>query len=429
MRQWIYKALCAVVIDHKYSNLYLKDHLKEVDKKDRALASRIFYGTLQNYEYCFQAWKRFAKGKVDKKAAVLLTMSAYQLIFMDRVPAYAVIDDANKIAARHFPRLKGLVNAILRKVSDEPLELPAHPLEAIALEYSLPLWLVKMWDAQYGLDLARQFAASSVATHPVFVRPNPLKPIPQEVFEKDNPRLLPEQLVEEVQLPHGTDLFLYDGENIAGDPLYKNGQISVQDPGSYEIACFVDPKKGESVLDLCAAPGTKTLAMAERMENKGSIDALDLHEHRAKLIETDAKRLGIDIVHAKAQDSTNLDGFGLYDKVLCDVPCSGYGVLGRKPDMKLTIKPEDMDSLIPVQARLLESGAEHVKEGGWLVYSTCTMNKKENEKQVDAFLKKHPEFELKESRSVLPDEMHDGFYMAALERRGAIDEGQNEPIQ
>lgn len=411
MREWIWKALCEVIMNGTYSNLYLKDHLQELPKKDQALASRIFYGTLQNYDYCQAAWKPYARNKVTKKLQILLTMSCYQLLFLDKVPAYAVINDAVKLAKKEFAKQAGFVNAVLRRVSENKVKLPSDTLERLALQTSLPVWLIKMWDSQYGFETAKKVAKSSLAILPVYVRVNPIKMDQDELQEAVDAGKLTET--------DEPDIYIYNGDTLGNDILYRQGKISAMDPGSYQIAIFGSPKKSEKILDLCAAPGTKSMAMAEAMDNTGSIDAYDLHEHRVKLIENDAKRLGLDIVHAKQGDSTRLEPKPeeeKYDLVLCDVPCSGYGVLARKPDMKLHLDAKDIDSLIPIQKELLEAGARDVKEGGRLVYSTCTINKKENEKQVEAFLKGHPEFRLEQELTVLPDDKQGGFYMARLER-------------
>ena len=159
------------------------------------------------------------------------------------------------------------------------------------------------------------------------------------------------------------------------------------------------------------------MAMAERMHNQGHIDAYDLHAHRKDLIENDAKRLGIDIIHAGVQDATTLKSSVLYDRILCDVPCSGYGVLSRKPDIKLRMLPEDMDTLIPLQYAILNNVCQYVKKGGIIVYSTCTMNKKENEKQIQRFLKEHDMFSLVDEVNIFSDSKQDGFYMAKLVRK------------
>ena len=404
MRKWLWEALCEVILNKAYSNLYLKDHLQELPPKDRALATRIFYGTLQNYEYCTYIWKQYAKMKVSPKLRVLLSMSVYQLLFLDKVPAYAVIDDAVKLSKRISRQSSGFVNAILRKVSDQIPALPQEEEERFALECSIPLWLYKMWKAQYGSDQARQCAKASLDVLPVYVRLNALKK--------------PEEGLDEERFEHvDGDMYLYKGESLAADPLYKKGIISAMDPGSYAIAMYGDVKPGMKVLDVCAAPGTKTMAMAEKMNNEGEIEAFDLHEHRVRLIQNDARRLGIQIVQARQADSAKEPFEEKFDLVLCDGPCSGYGVLARKPDLKLHLNPNDMDSLIPLQKEILENASRGVKKDGRLVYSTCTINKKENEKQVDAFLKDHPDFELEKMQTLFPDERQDGFFMACLKRK------------
>ena len=394
MRYWVYKALDQVVNHGAYSNLYLRKHLKEVNEKDKTLATQIFYGTIQNYLYCHTCWSLYAKKKVNKKIDVLLTMSVYQLLFLNRVPNYAVLNDAVSIAKKIDKNSAGFVNAILHKVK---------PIEDIniALKYSLPDWLYKMWIGQYGQEIADTLTCSSTSTLPIYIRRNQvkiseLKFMECSDFEKDG------------------DLYLFKGKEYFQHEFYKNGYMSRQDKGSYEIVKLMDCKENDMILDCCAAPGTKTMAMAEIMQNKGHIDALDLHEHRVKLIRNDAKRLGLSIVYPHVQDACYLEEYGLYDKILCDVPCSGYGVLARKPDIKLRMKNTDMDTLIPLQYSILCSASQHIKKNGTIVYSTCTLNKKENEKQISKFLSEHSNFDLVEEKTIFPDEKQDGFFMAKL---------------
>lgn len=394
MRKWVLKALDAVVNQQVYSNLYLRNHLKEVDQKDQALATRIFYGTIQNYRYCQACWSVFSKSKVNKKMDVLLTMSTYQLLFLDKVPAYAIINDAVNLAKGMNPKLAGFCNAILHKV--KPLKT-----ENVALRYSIPDWLYAMWTHQYGKEKADEMAKSSVNILPFYVRQNTLK---TSASDFDTP-----------EFQHVKDnLYIYSGNDYFHHSYYTLGYMSAQDEGSYEIAQFVGAMPNERILDCCAAPGTKSMAMAQFMQNQGHIDALDLHRHRVKLIENDCQRLGVDIIHCDVQDATTFTSNQLYDRILCDVPCSGYGVLSRKPDIKLTMKSEDMDTLIPLQYAILTNVSHYVKKGGILVYSTCTMNKKENEKQIERFLKEHENFTCIEQRNIFPTATQDGFYMAKL---------------
>lgn len=397
MRKWIWKALDEVVNKKVYSNLYLRNHLQEVDEKDRALATRIFYGTIQNYRYCTECWSKYVKNKLHPKMDVLLTMSTYQLLFLDKVPSYAIVNDAVNIAKKINVKYSGLTNAVLHKV--KPIET-----DNVALKYSLPDWLYTMWASQYGQEKALMMARASVNILPMYVRRNTLMTSEAD-FDFDTFVC--------VQDP----LYIYTGNDYFHHDYYQKGYMSAQDEGSFAIAKFVDPKENERILDCCAAPGTKTMAMAERMHNQGHIDSYDLHAHRKELIDSDAKRLGIDIVHAGVQDATTFKSSVLYDRILCDVPCSGYGVLSRKPDIKLHMVPEDMDSLIPLQYSILNNVCQYVKVGGVLVYSTCTMNKKENEKQIEKFLSAHEEFCLVDEKTIFSDTRQDGFYMAKLVRK------------
>lgn len=397
MRKWLWKALDEVVNKEVYSNLYLRNHLHEVSERDRALATRIFYGTIQNYRYCRACWSKFVKNKVNDKMDVLLTMSTYQLLFLDKVPSYAIVNDAVNIAKKMNVKYAGLTNAVLHKVKH-------IETKDVALKYSLPDWLYKMWVSQYGQEQALIMAKASVNILPLYVRRNVLK---TEVEDFSSSEFIC------VKDP----LYIYTQNDYFHHPYYQKGYMSAQDEGSFAIAKFVDPKENERILDCCAAPGTKTMAMAEMMYNKGHIDSFDLHAHRKDLIESDAKRLGIDIVRAGVQDATKFKSSVLYDRILCDVPCSGYGVLSRKPDIKLRMLPEDMDTLIPLQYAILNNVCQYVKKGGIIVYSTCTMNKKENEKQIERFLKEHDMFSLVDEVNIFSDSKQDGFYMAKLVRK------------
>ena len=397
MRKWLWKALDEVVNKEVYSNLYLRNHLHEVNEKDRALATRIFYGTIQNYRYCRACWSKFVKNKVNDKMDVLLTMSTYQLLFLDKVPSYAIVNDAVNIAKKINVKYAGLTNAVLHKVKH-------IETKDVALKYSLPDWLYKMWVSQYGQEQALIMAKASVNILPLYVRRNLLKTTMEDFSSSEF-------------ICVKDPLYIYTQNDYFHHPYYQKGYMSAQDEGSFAIANFVDPKENERILDCCAAPGTKTMAMAEMMHNKGHIDSFDLHAHRKDLIDSDARRLGIDIVHAGVQDATKFKSSILYDHILCDVPCSGYGVLSRKPDIKLRMLPEDMDTLIPLQYAILKNVCQYVKKGGIIVYSTCTMNKKENEKQIQRFLKEHDMFSLVDEVNIFSDSKQDGFYMAKLVRK------------
>lgn len=398
MRYWVYRALYEVIVHQVYSNLYLKNNLYQVDCKDQALATNIFYGTIQNYSFCQYVWKQYAHYKVSDKIDVLLSMSVYQLIFLDKVPSYAIVNEAIEIAKKEEPRSKGFVNAILRKINKNKINYPENEFNRLSIQYSLPVWLLKMWDKQYGSMQMRNMLPYCNQIMPLYIRYNP-----NYTFETTYEHIC------------GT-LYKTNLNQIAKNQLYKDGKISVQDEGSYQICLFLDIKENMNVLDCCAAPGTKSMAIAEMLHHSGHVDCIELHEHRKELIEKDIQRLSLNNVSCFCQDARDLSSFLEYDRVLCDVPCSGYGVLSRKPDIKLKMKPEDMDTLIPLQYEILESASKHVKKGGILVYSTCTINKKENEKQIEKFIENHSNYECLEMKTIFPQKEKDGFYMAKLKR-------------
>lgn len=398
MRYWVYRALYEVIVHQVYSNLYLKNNLYQVDCKDQALATNIFYGTIQNYSFCQYVWKQYAHYKVSDKIDVLLSMSVYQLIFLDKVPSYAIVNEAIEIAKKEEPKSKGFVNAILRKINKNKINYPENEFNRLSIQYSLPVWLLKMWDKQYGSMQMRNMLPYCNQIMPLYIRYNP-----NYTFETTYEHIC------------GT-LYKTNLNQIANNQLYKDGKISVQDEGSYQICLFLDIKENMNVLDCCAAPGTKSMAIAEMLHHSGHVDCIELHEHRKELIEKDIQRLSLNNVSCFCQDARDLSSFLEYDRVLCDVPCSGYGVLSRKPDIKLKMKPEDMDTLIPLQYEILESASKHVKKGGILVYSTCTINKKENEKQIEKFIENHSNYECLEMKTIFPQKEKDGFYMAKLKR-------------
>ena len=398
MRYWVYRALYEVIVHQVYSNLYLKNNLYQVDCKDQALATNIFYGTIQNYSFCQYVWKQYAHYKVSDKIDVLLSMSVYQLIFLDKVPSYAIVNEAIEIAKKEEPRSKGFVNAILRKINKNKINYPENEFNRLSIQYSLPVWLLKMWDKQYGSMQMRNMLPYCNQIMPLYIRYNP-----NYTFETTYEHIC------------GT-LYKTNLNQIANNQLYKDGKISVQDEGSYQICLFLDIKENMNVLDCCAAPGTKSMAIAEMLHHSGHVDCIELHEHRKELIEKDIQRLSLNNVSCFCQDARDLSSFLEYDRVLCDVPCSGYGVLSRKPDIKFKMKPEDMDTLIPLQYEILESASKHVKKGGILVYSTCTLNKKENEQQIEKFIENHSNYICLEMKTIFPQKEKDGFYMAKLKR-------------
>ncbi len=411
-REIAFSMLKDICLHNTYSNLLLRKELNKAKEQDKGLITQIVYGTLQNYRLCRYQWEDLVKKLPSDDICVLLDMSIYQLFYMDKVPAYAIINEAVEITKKSIhPKMAKMVNAVLHQAERrKEREVIGNEVKMLAIKTSHPEWIVSMWKAQYGMDVAEKICYANMETKPNAARVNTWKTSKEKLLAQD------ERFHEGYM---SKDALLYDG-SIAETSSYEQGLISIQDEASQLIARIVDPQPDEEILDVCSAPGTKANHMAELMQNKGHIVCGDLHPHRVELIREGAKRLGITIMEPMVMDATELAEIKgqMFDRVLCDVPCSGYGVLARKSDIKYHMKSEDMDTLIPIQKKILSKSAEHVKPNGILVYSTCTLNKKENEKQIQAFLKEHDDFMLVEERTIFPFEAHsDGFYMAKLQRK------------
>lgn len=410
-RRKAWELLCDICLDEQYGNLIMRHQMEDFSTQDKALITQMVYGTMEHNQMVRYQWKPFVKKMPYDDIAVLLDMSVYQLFFMDKLPAYAVVNEAVEIVKNYQKSYANMVNAILHNVIRQGLQQPTGTTEEVlAIQTSHPLWIIKMWNAQYGIETCTSICEANMKVQLPCARVNTLK------ITKEALKALDEQFVD------GTlakDALRYLGGSLANTNYYKEGLLSIQDEASQLVAQWLDAKPEERILDVCSAPGTKTCHIAQMMEDKGQIIAGDIHEHRVKLIQESKERLGIHIIDARIMDALELPQLEeqSFDRVLCDVPCSGYGVLGRKSDIKYRMKPEDMDSLIPLQQQILEKSATMVKPEGILLYSTCTLNKKENEKQIEKFLKEHEEYVCLQQQTIFPYEYNcDGFYMAKLQR-------------
>ncbi len=412
-RQLAYDILKNVIIYGQYANLALKQNLQLGKERDQPLITNIVYGTLQNQIYCRNQWLKHVNRQIDESVAVLLDMSTYQVLFLDKVPGYAIVSEAVDIC-RHIDsgRASGLVNAVLRKVNIEGRTelIGKDELAGFALNTSMPEWILRLWSKQYTEVLAKEAVSSMLVESKTAGRINTLKTSMDEVLQ--DPAMRPSQLSS-----YGV---IYEG-NLVATPWFSEGKIVLQDEASQLVSELLDAQSGEDILDICAAPGTKTASLAEAMKNSGTILACELHPQRTELINRLMDKLGVSIVESVTVDSRNLSEVlhpeRRFDRILADVPCSGLGVLRRKPDIKIRIKPANLDELICLQKDLLSEAAKWLKVGGILVYSTCTINKKENERQIEVFLQEHDAFTLLSERLIWPQEFGtDGFYMAKLQR-------------
>ena len=407
VREYALDTLEQIVCRHGYANLLLRQNEAGLSEQDMALASELVYGTMRNYSFLEYQWKHMAP-KARPRTEILLNMSIYQLQFLDRIPSYAVIAEAGKLSAK---RDEKFVNAILHRVLEQG-QIQPHEQDDLADQAILtshPLWLLKLWSSHYGKETALAIAAGDQQRPEVYGRLNTLK-------------LSREQLAKEADIHFVNDLsFTFDGV-LARTEWFRSGAVVIQDLASAEIPLLLDPQPGMRVLDTCAAPGTKTQETAMLMRNEGEIDAFDLYPNRIRLIDELMAATGVSIVKAAAADASVPNPQLMpesFDRILIDAPCSGLGDLCHKPEIRMHVTPESLDELAALQARILEANAGFLKPGGIMVYSTCTLNRKENEMQVQRFLKAHPEMHLETERTWLPFERHsDGFYTAKIRKGG-----------
>ena len=397
-----------------YLNITLNHFLNEhkMSRVDSDLLTRLVYSVKSHEITLLHYMSKFIEGKkVRPFEKRVLLVACCQFLYFDKIPDYAIIDESVEIIKkkRGF-KAAGFINAILRKMAkDKTINYEGlNELEALSIKYSHPLWLVKMFDKQYGREVLIKILEENQSVPYLSARVNTLKTTKDELM-KQYPNLKEGMLAK--------NSVYFESGNIANSSLYKDGFVTVQDEASQWVVEQLPLKEGMKVLDMCSAPGSKTTHIAARMNNIGEIHAYDLFEHKIKLIENNASRLGCQIIQAKAYDSTKLldiEERNSFDAILLDGPCSGLGVLARKPEIRYH-DANIMDELIKIQYDLLKTAHELLKKGGVMVYSTCTLNKKENRKNIDKFLSEFDDMKLIEDRTILPFEYHsDGFYMARL---------------
>ncbi|THF73275.1 16S rRNA (cytosine(967)-C(5))-methyltransferase RsmB [Cohnella fermenti] len=406
-----------------YSGLELNRVLSAaaLSRQDAALATEIVYGTIQRLNTIDRVLKERVKGwpnKVEPWVRSLLRLSYYQLRWLDRVPAHAVTDEAVRIAKkRGHAGIAGLVNGVLRGLVREGLasELPSGlgDAERISLTHSYPEWLVKRWIDVYGAETAEAICEAGNEPPQSSARVNPTRISRSELLERmDEAQIYarPSKLA-----PGG--IVASRAGSLAATDWYREGLLTVQDESSMLVAAVAGPKPGMRVLDCCAAPGGKTTHLAELMGDAGEVVANDIHPHKEALVAEQAARLGLRSIRTVVGDAAGLADTlpaASMDVVLLDAPCSGLGVIRRKPEIKWNKSEEDIAGLAALQAELLEKVHSLVRPGGTLVYSTCTIAKEENEEAILRFLEKHPNY--------MPDTDWPQEIIESLKQGGALPE-------
>lgn len=401
-REIALKTLYKIDKEKAYSNIVLNEIIKDnkhvLNDRDIGFISEIVYGTITWKLTIDEIIKKHSNIKLKKISdwiINILRMGVYQIVFLDKIPKSAAVNECVNLSKRYGHKFSSkFVNAILRKVEkkdyEELFEI-IDDVERISKVYSIQEWMIRELLKEKNIKEIEEICKNSNKRPKLTIRVNNLK-ITKEKLEKE---LIKNNIAFENGLLDDF-LILNKTKNIENLELFKNGFFTVQDEAAALTALILNPKPNQKILDACSAPGGKTTYMAEIMKNKGEIDAWDVYEHRLKLVDSSAKRLGIGIIKTKIQDGTkfNTKYIECFDKILLDVPCLGIGVLKRKPDIKWQRKEEDILEITCLQQDILENCSKYLKKGGELVYSTCSIFKAENEEIIEKFLEKNEDFEI-----------------------------------
>lgn len=441
-REIVLEVLLEITEQGMYSHIVLRDVLNKyqyLEKKERSFITRVTEGTLEHMMEIDYILDQFSKVKVKKMKPVIrniMRSAVYQMKYMDSVPVSAACNEAVKLAVRKgFGSLRGFVNGVLRNVARnlDQIEYPTEPLQRLSIQYSMPEWILNLWLKAYDSDIVEQMLQAFQRETPLTIRCNLRMVTPKQLKE----HLEAEGVTVKVH-PYLEYAFHISGFDYLGDlESFQNGEFSVQDISSMLVSELAGPKEGDYVIDVCAAPGGKSLHMAEKLNGSGHVEARDLTEYKVGLIQENIERTGLSNVEAVQQDALIFDetSVGKADIVLADLPCSGLGVLAKKTDLKYKATKEGADSLAKLQREMLKNVQAYVKDEGKLVYSTCTINPAENMDNVHWFLNEYPEFELIDIHGSLCEELQkdvkengciqllpgvhqsDGFFLACMKKR------------
>lgn len=436
-RELILEILLEVMEKGSYSHLVIRgvlDKYQYLEKQERAFLTRTAEGTIQTAIELDYIINQFSKVKTEKMKPLirnLLRMSVYQMKYMDAVPDSAVCNEAVKLARKKgFASLSGFVNGVLRNISRNLSQVKypekeKFPAAYASVKYSMPEWLVTQWLSDYGLSVTFEMLEAFAKEAPLTIRTN-LAKISPEALEK---RLTDEGAsVKRVVLPKYPKLtyafFLSGFDYLNALPSFQEGLFYVQDISSMLAAELAAPKKDDYIIDVCAAPGGKSTHLAELLQGTGMVEARDLTEYKVGLIEENRQRHACTNLKAVRMDALVLDEASVSkaDIVIADLPCSGLGVLRKKTDIKYKMTPEKMAELAKLQREMLHTVCNYVKPNGTLIYSTCTINRRENEENAAWFLEQHPEFKLEEMQQIFPEEhFGDGFFLAKMRKAEKVE--------
>ncbi|MEB5783184.1 16S rRNA (cytosine(967)-C(5))-methyltransferase RsmB [Staphylococcus pseudoxylosus] len=429
VRLLAFETIQDIINDKAYSNIIINEVLSnnELSRADKSLFTELVYGTLKRKYTLDYLLKPFVQTKLKGWVRQLLWMSIYQYAYLDKIPEHAIIHEAVEIAKyKGGPHNGNVVNGILRNMMRS--ELPdfteiTDDKKRIAIEYSLPKWLVDHWVTHFGIEKTEEIAQSFLDKVSTTVRVNLTRITVDEAIR----RLTDDDYIVELDKEIDTCLHI-SGKPIIESRLFKDGLVSIQDKSSMFVGEVMSLTEGDKVLDACSAPGGKACHMAEILNGTGHVDATDIHEHKIDLIDFNIKKLRLSNISAFEHDATEKYD-KVYDKILVDAPCSGLGVLRHKPEIKYEQSQHSIQSLVEIQLEILNNVKDSVKPGGTIIYSTCTIEQMENENVIYTFLKANNDFEFDafehpitgekvKTMQVLPQDFNsDGFFITRIKRK------------
>lgn len=421
-RKTAYLTLIDVESKKAYSNLAVNHQIIINKPSSQGFVRELVYGVLENkltIDYYLDTLVKNGVSSLKVPELTILRMGIYQLGYMNSVPEYAAVNESVVLAKKYCRGKDGFINGVLREYLNKKIQLmlpdrAEDEVRYLSVKYSYAPWIIELWLEHYSVEFVESLLAAGNERPPMTVRFNWLKVMKKDLIESLNQKGFE---TEEGRLCRNA--INVKGNGLLDTEMYKLGMFTPQDESSMLVAEKLDPKHGETIMDVCAAPGGKTTAIAERMNNTGRIIASDIYRRKLDLIDKEARRLGITNIETRSWDATRVDSSMVQkaDRVLVDAPCSGLGVVRRKPEIKYKENTDDMELLPKKQLAILSASSAYVKPGGTLLYSTCTVNPKENEQVVDTFLRRNLSFKQVERTLLLPDsDKTDGFFICLMKK-------------
>lgn len=423
VRKLAVEALDKILDKGAYSNIIVNEYLSkfELSSEDKGLFTNLIYGTLQNLitiEYYLEPF--LVKKKPKHYIMNLLCMAVYQIVYLD-IPNYAILDETVKIARLKDERIASFVNGVLRNFLRNPLndieelKIKGNNMRYLSVKYSHPEWLIAFFLKDYKMECLEQILAENNKVKYDAIRVNTLKSDKETVIKN----------LEENNIPYENIDIVKNGliikKPIFETEMFKNGLVTIQDISSQMVSEIANPDKNSIIIDLCSAPGGKSAHLAAIMNNTGRIFSCDVYPNKIKLMKDLFKRLGVTNATCEQIDAREVSSIvkeESFDYVIADVPCSGLGVISHKIDLKYRINLDSINEIIALQKEILAKTKDLVKKGGYYIYSTCTINKDENEKMIKAFISENNNFEVVFEKQILPQDYHsDGFYICKMRRK------------